>query len=94
MKGNTMRVDYTVQIWREGTQFVAQAMPIDVVSAGSTPEQARVALDEAVGLFLSTAQQTGTLREILEECSYEHDESGWRAPEWIAVERHSTQLSA
>ena len=94
MKGNRMRVDYTVQIWREGAQFVAQAMPIDVVSAGSTPEQARAALDEAVSLFLSTAQQMGTLPEILEECSYERDESGWRSPEWIAVERRSDQLSA
>jgi predicted RNase H-like HicB family nuclease len=89
-----MRVDYTVQIWREGAQFVAQAMPLDVVSAGRTPAQARAALDEAVGLFLTTAQEMGTLREVLEECAYEPDESGWRAPEWIAIERHSTQLSA
>lgn len=73
-----MRVDYTVQIWREGAQFVAQAMPIDVVSAGSTPALARAALDEAVGLFLTTAQQMGTLREVLEECAYERDESGWK----------------
>jgi predicted RNase H-like HicB family nuclease len=93
MEGNGMQVDYAVRIWREGAQFVAQAVPIDVVSAGSTPEQARAALDEAVGLFLSTAQEMGTLPEILEECSYEHDEGGWRAPEWIAVERHSAQLS-
>ena len=34
-----MRIDYTVQIWREGAQYVAQAMPVDVVSAGSTPDQ-------------------------------------------------------
>jgi predicted RNase H-like HicB family nuclease len=94
MEGNRMRVDYTVQIWREGAQFVAQATPIDVVSGGSTPEQARTALDEAVSLFLSTAQEMGTLPEILEECSYVHDGSGWRAPEWIAVERHSVLLSA
>jgi hypothetical protein len=93
MEGNRMQVDYTVQIWREGAQFVAQAMPIDVVSAGSTPEQARAALDEAVSLFLSTAQEMGTLPEILEECAYEHDEGGWRAPEWIAIERHYAQLS-
>ena len=88
-----MRIDYTVQIWREGAQYVAQAMPIDVVSAGNTPDQARTALDEAVGLFLSTAQEMGTLREVLEECAYEYHEGGWRAPEWIAVERHFAQLS-
>jgi hypothetical protein len=69
-------------------------MPIDVVGAGSTPDLARAALDEAVSRFLSTAQQMGTLREILEECACESDESGWRAPEWTAVERHSAQMSA
>jgi predicted RNase H-like HicB family nuclease len=89
-----MKIEYTVQIWREGAQFVAHAMSIDVVSSGSTPDQARAALDEAVGLFLSTAQDMGTLRDVLEECAYEYHDSGWRAPEWIAVERHFAQLSA
>lgn len=74
-----MRIDYTVQIWKEGSQFVAQAMPIDVVSSGSTPDQARAALDEAVRLFLSTAQEMGTLREVLEECSYEFRPGGHAA---------------
>ena len=89
-----MRIDFIVQIWREGAQYVAQAMPIDVVSAGSTSDRARAALDEAVGLFLSAAQEMGTLREVLEECAYERHEDGWRAPEWIAVERHFARLSA
>ena len=89
-----MKIGYTVQIWREGAQFVAHAMPIDVVSTGGTPDQARAALDEAVGLFLSTAQDLGTFRDVLEECAYEYHDGGWRAPEWIAVERHFAQLSA
>lgn len=72
-----MRIEYTAQIWREGAQFVARAMPIDVISAGSTPDQARAALDEAVGLVLSTAQGMGTLREVLEECAYEWHEGSW-----------------
>lgn len=89
-----MRIDYTVQIWREGSQFVAQAMPIDVVSSGSTPDEARTALDEAVRLFLSTAQAKGTLQEVLEECSYEFLEGRWQAPEWVALERHFALLTA
>jgi len=89
-----MRIDYTVQIWKEGAQFVAHAMPIDVVSAGSTPGEARDALDEAVRLFLSTAQSTGTLDEVLEECSYERCDGVWQAPEWVALEKHSAILSA
>ncbi|MBI5443426.1 MAG: hypothetical protein HY900_19705 [Deltaproteobacteria bacterium] len=47
-----MTIDYTVQIWKEGEEYVAHAMAVDVVSSGRTPEQARDALDEAVYLFL------------------------------------------
>jgi predicted RNase H-like HicB family nuclease len=93
-EGTNMRIDYTVHIWREGTQFVAHAMPFDVMSAGPTPDKSRAALDEAVALFLSTAREKGTLQDVLEECSYECRDGSWQAPEWIAVERHFTQLSA
>ena len=65
-----MHIDYTVQIWKEGSQFVAYAMPLDVMSSGSTPEAARIALDEAVHLFLVTAADLGTLDEILQETGY------------------------
>jgi predicted RNase H-like HicB family nuclease len=64
-------IEYTVQIWREGNQFVAHAMPLDVMSSGKTPEEARKALDEAVHLFLVTAADVGTLDEILRETGYE-----------------------
>jgi predicted RNase H-like HicB family nuclease len=64
-------IDYTVQIWKEGNQFVAHAMPLDVMSSGKTPEEARKALDEAVHLFLVTAADVGTLDEILRETGYE-----------------------
>lgn len=89
-----MRIEYTVQIWKEGSQFVAHAMPIDVASAGETPDKARAALDEAVQLFLLTAQEKGTLTDLLEECSYQLRNGSWLAPEWVAVERYSTLLRA
>ena len=87
-----MNIEYNVQIWQEGKQFVAHAMPLDVMSSGSTPEQARQALYEAVDLFLETAAEMGTLDEILEESGYESSLSGWTGPVWVAVERHSAQL--
>ncbi len=46
-----MNIEYTVQIWKEGNQYVAHAMPLDVMSSGMTPEEARKALDEAVHLL-------------------------------------------
>ena len=66
-------------------------MPIDVASAGSTPAQDRVAVEEAAHLFLSTAQEMGTLQEVLEECAYEFREGAWQAPECVSVERDSAR---
>ena len=64
-------IEYTVQIWKEGNQFVAHAMTLDVMSSGKTPEEARKALDEAVHLFLVTSDDMGTLDEVLQESGYE-----------------------
>jgi predicted RNase H-like HicB family nuclease len=89
-----MNIEYTAQIWKEGTQYVAHAMPLDVMSSGVTPEAARLALDEAVHLFLSVAKDRGTLEEILQETGYEFAEGQWISPEWVATERHSIRMSA
>ena len=87
-----MDVEYTVQIWKEGSQFVAHAMPLDVVSSGKTPGEAGKALDEAVRLFLATATEMGTLQEVLEESGYELRDGHWVCPASIAVERHSAAV--
>ena len=62
-----MKLEYTIQIWREDGQFIAHAMPLDVASSGKTPEAARQAVDEAVKLFLATAAEHGTVKEVLED---------------------------
>jgi predicted RNase H-like HicB family nuclease len=62
-----MRIDYPVQVWREDGQYIAHAMPLDVASSGETPEAARKAVDEAVHLFLATAAEHGTLKQVLAE---------------------------
>lgn len=88
-----MNVETTIQIWREGRQYVAHAMPIDVMSSGPTPEDARAAVDEAVRLFVETARDSGTLEEVLLECGYERREGDWVSPEFIGVERHQVAVA-
>jgi len=85
-------IEYTVQIWKEGHQFVAHAMPLDVMSSGKMPDEARKALDEAVHLFLATAADMGTLEEVLQDSGYEFNGGRWISPSWVAVERHSTMV--
>jgi len=69
-------------------------MPLDVMSSGSTPDEARQALDEAVGLFLKTAADMGTLEQVLEEAGYAFREDSWQGPAWIGVERHTLSVVA
>ncbi|MEW6658525.1 MAG: hypothetical protein AB1424_07670 [Thermodesulfobacteriota bacterium] len=82
-------IDYTIHIWQEGSQFIAHAMPLDVMSSGPTPDVARKALDEAVRLFLLTLEDMGTTAVILQECGYQLDQGSWKSPSWVATERHS-----
>ena len=89
-----MNIEYTVQIWQEGDQFIAHAMPLDVISSGRTIEDARTALHEAVDLFLETAEESNTLDDLLQEAGYMLKQDGWVSPAWIAVERHSALVGA
>ena len=89
-----MKIDYTVQIWREGKQYIAHAMPLDVASAGDTPEVARQAVDAAVRLFLATAAEHGTLEEVLKDSGYCRKGGSWRRPDWLGVEQRSCLAAA
>ncbi len=88
-----MVIDYTIQIWQEGNQFLAHAMPLDVMSSGPTPEDARKALDEAVRVFVKTAADTGALEQVLDEVGYRLEGGRWVSPPWVAIERHSTAIA-
>lgn len=92
--GGPGNIEYTVQVWREGEQFIAHAMPLDVMSSGRTPDEAKEALGQAVRVFLHTASDMGTLDDILLEAGYVPREGGWLSPAWVAIERHSTAVGA
>ncbi len=87
-------IEYTVQIWQEGKQYVAHAMPLDVMSCGPTPDQASQALREAVELYLVTAAEANTLNEVLEEAGYEPKAGRWISPTWVAIEKQSIPVGS
>jgi predicted RNase H-like HicB family nuclease len=89
LASNAMKLEYTVQLWCEDDQYIAHAMPVDVASSGETPEAARQAVDEAVKLFLTTAAEHGTLREVLQDAGYRRVRGEWRRPAWSGVEQRS-----
>jgi predicted RNase H-like HicB family nuclease len=82
-----MTIETTTQIWREGKHYIAHALPLDVSSAGDTPESARAALREAINLFITTAREHGTLDDVLEECGYLLQQGTWVAPRIVAQDK-------
>jgi predicted RNase H-like HicB family nuclease len=90
----TIRIEHTVQVWREDGSHVARATPLDVMSCGMTPEEARRNLSEAVALFFKTASARGTLADVLEECGYRRVNDEWRAPILLSSETVSQAISA
>lgn len=87
-----MKLDLTIQLWAEGGQYIAHAMPLDVMSSGPTPQAARDAVDEAVRCFIKTATDAGSLDQVLEECGYSRQNGEWIAPDWVGVERHAVAV--
>lgn len=88
-----LAIGYTTQLWQEGDQFIAHAMPLDVASSGASQDEARKALEEAVHLFLETAMDHGTLNQVLEDSGYVREGESWQSPAWLAVEQGETILT-
>lgn len=90
----TLRIEHTVQVWKEGDVYVARAVPLDVMSCAPSPDEARKSLAEAVDLFLKTASVEGTLVDVLEECGYMRDGAEWRAPKLLLSETVTQAVNA
>lgn len=85
-----MKLDIEAEFWKEGSQYVARANPLNVLTWGDTREEAEHALAEAVELFLETAQEMGTFEDILAECGYSAVGDTWVVA--AKPERRSLQL--
>jgi predicted RNase H-like HicB family nuclease len=64
-------IDFTIQVWKEGSTYVGYAPELDISSCGDTVAQARSHLREAASLFLEECAKEGTLDSILAESGFE-----------------------
>ena len=80
-------ISYTVHTFKEGSTYVAYVPELDLSSCGSTNEEARKNIRDAVQGFLQTSAEMGTLQDILEEAGYVREGNSWRAPEFVSLDR-------
>ena len=83
---------FDVHIFKEGEAYVAYVPALDLSSCGATDDEARRNIRDAVRGFLATSADRGTLDEILEEAGYQPDGDGWRAPEFVSMDRLTMSL--
>ena len=79
-------IQLNIQVWQEGTMFVAYVSPLDVSSCGVSLDEARKNIREAVIAFVTEAERMGTLSQVLEEAGFTCDKE-WKAPNIVAEER-------
>jgi predicted RNase H-like HicB family nuclease len=64
-----LNIQFTTRTFKEGRNFVAHALELDVSSCGGTRKKALDNLKEAIRLFLDEAEKMGTLDQIIKECA-------------------------
>jgi len=87
-----MEIQFTTQVLKEGTTFVAHTPELDISSCGDTEKAALQNLKEAVRLFLEEADKMGTLNQILEEAGFFKHDDKLEGPEFISTQRISLPL--
>jgi predicted RNase H-like HicB family nuclease len=83
---------FDTHIFKEGETYVAYVPSLDLSSCGSTDEEARRNIRDAVRGFIAASADLGTLDEILAEAGYQPEGDGWRAPEFVAIDRLTMSL--
>lgn len=87
-------IAFTVHIFREADLCVAHVPELDVSTCGTTTEEARRNIRDAVRGFLETAEEMGTLKDVLEESGYRFENGHWQAPEFRCPNHHQTASSS
>ncbi len=65
------KMDVPVDFHLEGDAWIASCPLLDVASHGANREEAQAMLGEALGAFLFTCYDIGTLDEVLRDCGFE-----------------------
>ena len=82
-----MKLDFRTEIFKEDDQYVALAPELNVSSFGDTEEEAKLALREAVELFLEECKRMGTLEDVLIEAGFKLEKKSWYSSDPIYTER-------
>ena len=79
-------IKFRAEVFEESDLYVALSPDLDVSSFGSSLDEARESLREAVEAFLEGCPSLGTLAEVLEEAGFRREGDRWVARERVSEE--------
>lgn len=82
-----MKLDFRIEIFKEGKLYVAIAPELNISSFGKTQKEARSSLREAVELFLEECKRMGTLDDVLIEAGFKPEKRQWKSNDPLVSER-------
>lgn len=81
-----IKVVYRAEFFREGDHYVGLAPELNVSSFGSTLEEAKESLQEAVQAFVEECEHMGTLDEVMEEAGFSRKGDTWFPRQPVSAE--------
>lgn len=84
-----------LQIFKEGSEFIAYCPALDISTSGSSMEEAQKMFAELVGIFFEETVKMGTLEKVLLECGWKKTgKHGWNPParEFIAETQQEVSI--
>ena len=78
-----IQLEFTAEVFGEGENYVAQCPELSVSSTGTSPDEAKRALQEAVAAFVERCQELGTLESVLQEAGFSYHSGRWISPAFM-----------
>ncbi|MEW5691979.1 MAG: type II toxin-antitoxin system HicB family antitoxin [Candidatus Hydrogenedentota bacterium] len=91
-----MQILIRMEIFKEGDEYISLCPELNISSFGSSIEEAKKSLKEAVDLFLEECEKMGTLVTVLEEAGFTYIQKPvpqWVSPQPIDIEFLPVELS-
>ncbi len=85
-------IAYAVHAFKEDGTYIACVPELDVSSCGSTNDETRKNIRDAVRSFLEASADKASLDGILEEAGYRRRAGHWEAPEFVALDRETASV--
>ena len=89
-----MQLQFSIQIWKKGSWFLASCPELDFIAQGKTRAEAQKNLMEVIEIQFEEMSKMGILEDNLEECGYEFIEGAVISqPEMIGFEKMDVQVN-